>query len=213
VDNASDDGTRNALEQLASRDDRLEVVCAEHNLGWAAGTLAGLERLRPSDTHVLLLNSDTIVGPGWLSKLLWHLERRPDSSFVIPNENPTLDGAARRRARGDATAAITPGTAPVSAPPPDLATVLRTSAEVERRFHRKSQVTAPSGFCLLFSVADLPLVKEYLRDFERYHAGEIDWSAWWSKTGKSCREALDNYVFHARGGSGGYYAYDRDNTP
>jgi GT2 family glycosyltransferase len=71
VDNASSDGTRAYLELLAARDARVRVIRNEENRGFAAAANQGLASARGD--LLLLLNNDTIVPPGWLTRLATHL--------------------------------------------------------------------------------------------------------------------------------------------
>jgi GT2 family glycosyltransferase len=84
VDNGSDDGTPAYLTRLAERDARVRVLLNGRNMGFAPAcnqglTLAGGE-------HLVLLNNDTMVPPGWLSRLLPHL-RNPGVGLVGPVTN------------------------------------------------------------------------------------------------------------------------------
>lgn len=205
IDNRSEDGTAAALDELARGDPRLEVVHLPENRGWATGSLVGLARLRPEDTHVVLLNSDTLVTPGWLAKLLEHHEQQPAPNVVTPVEQPPRPRMRAVRAEP----AIRPGSGqlPGAAPAADL--LLRDADTVEARHRGRCALGTPSGFCLLFARRSQPVVEEYLRDFASFHTGARSWHAWWQAQGTRGVSALDCYVFHARGGSGGYYAYDR----
>jgi GT2 family glycosyltransferase len=205
VDNDSHDGTRDLLAAAAATDPRIEVICASENLGWAGGTLAGLEHLKDSDSHVLLLNSDVIVTPNWLGKLLSHMSLSATDTFVIPDEYPAAAGALGPAAPEQP---IGPGTELAPDPPP-MADILRLSEIVERQNTGVAEPGHPSGFCMLFDRAQLDLVRQYLTDFERYHRGEIDAGELWANANLRCVVARDTYVFHARGGSGGYYRYNR----
>jgi GT2 family glycosyltransferase len=69
VDNASSDGTADYLEALAARSDHVRVLL---NVGFAAAN--NQAAAVASAPHVVLLNNDTIVPPGWLPALLAHLE-------------------------------------------------------------------------------------------------------------------------------------------
>jgi GT2 family glycosyltransferase len=86
VDNASRDGTAVFLEEAASRDARVRVVLNDENRGFAAASNQGLELARGS--HLVLLNNDTIVPPGWLARLLRHLDD-PTVGLVGPVTNRT----------------------------------------------------------------------------------------------------------------------------
>jgi len=73
VDNASTDGTREYLEALSGRLDRVTVVFSDQNLGFATATNLGVDRAHGE--ILVLLNNDTIVPPGWLEPLVSHLAR------------------------------------------------------------------------------------------------------------------------------------------
>jgi GT2 family glycosyltransferase/glycosyltransferase involved in cell wall biosynthesis len=72
VDNASSDGTRDYLQRLPERPSNMRYVLNSANLGFAGGTNVGI-RAAIGD-YILLLNSDTIVTRGWLTRLVRHLE-------------------------------------------------------------------------------------------------------------------------------------------
>jgi GT2 family glycosyltransferase len=71
VDNGSTDGSREYLEGLAKRDARVTLIANEDNRGFPAACNQGLAAARGD--YLVLLNSDTMVAPGWLSGLLSHL--------------------------------------------------------------------------------------------------------------------------------------------
>lgn len=84
VDNGSSDGTTAYLARLAERDARVRVLRNGRNMGFApacnqGAALAGGE-------HIVLLNNDTMVPPGWLPRLLRHL-RNPGVGLVGPVTN------------------------------------------------------------------------------------------------------------------------------
>jgi GT2 family glycosyltransferase len=72
VDNASGDGSREYLEELAGRDARVRLLANAENAGFPAACNQGLAAARGET--LVLLNSDTIVAPGWLSGLESHLD-------------------------------------------------------------------------------------------------------------------------------------------
>jgi GT2 family glycosyltransferase len=71
VDNRSEDGTRAYLAKLADSDARVRVLLNAHNAGFAPACNQGLALAQGE--HLVLLNNDTMVSPGWLSGLLRHL--------------------------------------------------------------------------------------------------------------------------------------------
>jgi GT2 family glycosyltransferase len=84
VDNGSEDGTPAYLAKLGERDARVEVLLNGSNLGFAAACNLGLGLAGAE--HVVLLNNDTMVPPGWLDGLLPHL-RNPGVGLVGPVTN------------------------------------------------------------------------------------------------------------------------------
>ena len=85
VDNGTRDGTSAWLGGAAARDPRLIVIENHDNLGFARATNQGIGRA--SGEYVVLLNDDTLPAPGWLSRLIAHLERDPDLGIVCPVTN------------------------------------------------------------------------------------------------------------------------------
>ena len=112
VDNGSDDGSLEYLLELAERDQRVRVVANRRNLGFPAACNQGLAIARGD--ALVLLNSDTLVAPGWLGRLLAHLDgdrrslvgpvtNRIGNEAEVPVDYETWGGflrAARRRAEG-----------------------------------------------------------------------------------------------------------------
>ncbi|HET9198110.1 MAG TPA: glycosyltransferase family 2 protein [Solirubrobacterales bacterium] len=84
VDNASGDGTRGYLAQLADADARVRVLFNARNMGFAPACNQGLGLAQGE--HLVLLNNDTMVPPGWLGPLLAHL-RDPAVGLVGPVTN------------------------------------------------------------------------------------------------------------------------------
>jgi GT2 family glycosyltransferase len=83
VDNASGDGSREHLEKLAARDARVTLLANDENAGFPAACNQGLAAAR--GRVLVLLNSDTIVPPGWLSRLGSHLEAGADLVGPVTN--------------------------------------------------------------------------------------------------------------------------------
>jgi GT2 family glycosyltransferase len=79
VDNASSDGT---LEAIRRRFPWVRVVSLPRNLGFAAGSNAGLRKMR--GRHALLLNSDARLAPGALARCVAYLDAHPEVGVVGP---------------------------------------------------------------------------------------------------------------------------------
>jgi len=83
VDNASGDGSREYLEELAGRDGRVRLIANEENAGFPTACNQGLAAARGE--VLVLLNSDTIVAPGWLAGLEAHLRAGADLVGPVTN--------------------------------------------------------------------------------------------------------------------------------
>ena len=79
VDNASSDGTQDAIRR---RFPWVQVVSLPRNVGFAAGSNAGLRSLR--GRHALLLNSDARLERGVLARCVAYLDAHPDVGVVGP---------------------------------------------------------------------------------------------------------------------------------
>lgn len=85
VDNGSTDGTLDYLSEYVHRCSNVRVVSNRENLGFAAGNNQGLA-LATGD-YVLLLNNDTVVTDGWLTRMLSVFDRFPETGIVGPVTN------------------------------------------------------------------------------------------------------------------------------
>jgi GT2 family glycosyltransferase len=73
VDNASDDGTSEAVRQLYSS---VHVIQNNHNLRFAGGNNIGIEfALENNADYILLLNNDTVADKNFLSYLIESIEK------------------------------------------------------------------------------------------------------------------------------------------
>jgi GT2 family glycosyltransferase len=84
VDNGSEDGTPAYLTRLAERDARVRVLLNGSNMGFAPACNQGLGLA--GGEHLVILNNDTMVAPGWLEGLLAHL-RNSEVGLVGPVTN------------------------------------------------------------------------------------------------------------------------------
>ena len=82
VDNASTDGTSEAVRREFAE---MELIQNSANLGFAEGNDVGIRHaLAHGAEHVLVLNNDTVVDPGFLAPLLEEAARRPDAGALSP---------------------------------------------------------------------------------------------------------------------------------
>ncbi|MDA8219785.1 MAG: glycosyltransferase [Dehalococcoidales bacterium] len=82
VDNASTDRTVDYLRAYAATREHVRVIANSANRGFAAGNNQALSIARGD--YVLLLNNDTIVTPGWLSRMLAAFQTHPQTGVVGP---------------------------------------------------------------------------------------------------------------------------------
>jgi GT2 family glycosyltransferase len=85
VDNASTDGTVELIEGYKNHHKNIVLIRNGSNLGFAAANNIGV-RTSNSD-FLVLLNNDTIVTPGWLHRLLFHLNKNTSTGMVGPVTN------------------------------------------------------------------------------------------------------------------------------
>lgn len=83
VDNGANPDTRGAVERPRGLSVRWERTGA--NIGFAAAVNRGAARLTAE--YLVLLNDDTVVGPGCIARLVSHLEAEPMLGLVCPVTN------------------------------------------------------------------------------------------------------------------------------
>lgn len=85
VDNASADGTRAYLEELQKEHDNITLVLNETNTGFSGGNNQGIQA--SDGDYVVLLNNDTVVTRGWLTRLVNHIEADSSIGMIGPTTN------------------------------------------------------------------------------------------------------------------------------
>jgi GT2 family glycosyltransferase/acetyltransferase-like isoleucine patch superfamily enzyme/2-polyprenyl-3-methyl-5-hydroxy-6-metoxy-1,4-benzoquinol methylase/Flp pilus assembly protein TadD len=85
VDNGSNNETIEYFQQYNDVRDHVQVIFNGGNRGFAAGNNQGLALARGE--YVLLLNNDTVVTDGWLSRMLAIFDNYPDVGLVGPMSN------------------------------------------------------------------------------------------------------------------------------
>src|SRR5262249_22448276 len=85
VDNASSDGTPEYLSGVTREFPGLRVILNQKNVGFAA---ANNQALREATGEILvLLNNDTVVPRGWLTRMIRHLHQDPSIGLIGPVTN------------------------------------------------------------------------------------------------------------------------------
>lgn len=85
VDNGSNDGTRDYLKTIARGRPNVRLIFNERNLGFAAGCNQGMAIARGE--FILLLNNDTVLTEGWLTRMLRPMRQDPTIGAVGPKSN------------------------------------------------------------------------------------------------------------------------------
>ncbi len=85
VDNASTDGTVEALQAYQATGPAFHLLRQSQNTGFTGGNNIGMRFARTlGATYALLLNQDTVVTPGWLDRLVAVMDTRPDVAAAQP---------------------------------------------------------------------------------------------------------------------------------
>ncbi|MDR5702659.1 MAG: glycosyltransferase family 2 protein [Thermofilaceae archaeon] len=85
VDNGSDDGTEQYLQELAKTNPRVTVIRNPENVGFPVACNQGMARAKGD--AILILNNDTIVSEGWLRRLHRCLASESNVGLVGPVSN------------------------------------------------------------------------------------------------------------------------------
>lgn len=180
VDDASDPVTAAWLcQQAAVHPDWITLQRHNENLGFLASCNRAME-LGNSD-YALLLNSDVLVSPGWLERLLACAESDPRIAAVNPLSN-RADNIDLPMAPGASYLAMNEY----------LAT------ERRGRYH---DVVTGVGFCLLLRRSALRQVGLFDPIYERGYCEESDLCMKLTAAGFRTIVAEDVYVYHRGGGS------------
>ncbi len=133
IDDASPEPDLVAALQALARRKRIRLVRLPENRGFPAAANAGLRACAPRDA--VLLNSDTLVPPGWLDRLRASAYAAPDIGTVTPLSNDATILSYPDRDGGN--------------PIPDLAATAATDALAERaNGDAVADIPTGVGFCL-----------------------------------------------------------------
>lgn len=90
IDNGSSDGSAEELQRLAGLVPHVRAFLNDHNAGFGPGNNQGLREA--TGDILVLLNNDTMVPRGWLTRLARHLEN-PEIGLLGPASNRTCNEA------------------------------------------------------------------------------------------------------------------------
>jgi hypothetical protein len=182
VDNHSNDGSVEAARRWRG----VRVIALDANVGFARANNIGLRAT--SSVNVLLLNSDTIVPPGAIDRLVATLDREPDVAIVGPR---LVDGSGR--------AELSFGR--MIGPLNELRQKrLARSAAVDRLTRERQYPDWVSGACLLVRRADAEAVGGLDERFFMY-TEDVDFCAAVRARGRRVLFTPEVEIVHLRGRS------------
>ncbi len=189
VEDASPDAALVAALGEMARAGRIRLLRQARNTGFPGAANAGLRAAAGRD--VVLLNSDTLVAPGWLERLRAAAHSAPDIGSVTPLSNDATICSYPSREKANAV--------------PGLAEVRRT-ARLAASANGGEVVDIPTGhgFCLYLRrdcLADVGLLREDL--FAQGYGEENEFCMRASRRGWRHVAAAGAYVGHVGGSSFG----------
>jgi GT2 family glycosyltransferase/glycosyltransferase involved in cell wall biosynthesis len=90
VDNASQDGTLEYLDEISARQKNVQIISNKQNEGFARGNNQGARAAKGE--YLVFLNNDTVVTHGWLTRLIEHLQD-PSIGLIGPVTNSASNEA------------------------------------------------------------------------------------------------------------------------
>lgn len=187
VDDASDAVTNKLLQEITEANkEKITLLTNRKNRGFAATVNRGIKEFELTTKYTVLLNSDVIVTPYWLTKMVVALNSNPRNKIVNPVTNNT--------------AVINVGMSPGYS-------YVTMNDVLERTAARTYPEIMPTGFCFLVPntlFAAIGYMDESYANFGEetdFWMRTITWSD--GKTFDRWRSVLadDTYVFHQRGAS------------
>ncbi|RLT39122.1 MAG: glycosyltransferase, partial [Chloroflexi bacterium] len=197
VDDGSDPPTRDFLADFASQQSHTTRLRRDEASGYTFAANRGLRHSRAS--FVVLLNSDTIVTPGWLDRLIACAESDSNIGIVGPLSNT---------ASYQSIPALSAGGDWAENPLPAGYDVDRWAEEIAARSPRLyPAMPLLNGFCLLIRRAVIEAIGYFDEDaFGAGYGEENDYCLRARAAGWGLALADDAYVFHAQSRS---YSHSR----
>ena len=188
IDDASTDpAIRPLLEAFVRRHPRARLLVNPANLGFVGTVNRGLAEARG---HVVLLNSDALVPPGWLSRLMAPILTDPSVGSVTPlsSDAEIFSAPVECRAR--------------SLGPDEALAADRIAGRLD---WRRAQADAPVGvgFCMAMARPWLDRVPGFDPVFGRGYGEEVDWCRRTAALGARHIGLGSLYVEHRSGSSFG----------
>jgi GT2 family glycosyltransferase len=176
IDNGSTDGTVQYLKTVQNS----TIITNKENKGFAGGCNQGLKIARGK--FIVLLNNDTVVPIGWLSRMIWWLEKDPAIGIVGPKSNMVLSEQAIQ---------------PVAYNPRNLEQIEQFAAQWSKKWFRTGyKVSRISGFCMVFRKELVDIIGGFDQRFFPGNSEDIDFSIRTRISGKKLWVANDIFIHH-----------------
>ena len=179
VDDSGDPDHQARLARTAGDDDRFQILTNDRNVGYVQSCIRGMSR---STAHyIVLLNSDTVVTPTWLERLVRCAESDPRIAIVNPITNES----------GNTSVRMAPGL--------NVLTMARRVAALSKQ--RYPDITTAVGMCMLVRRSALEQFGGFDPIFEGAYCEESDLCMRLTEAGLRVVAADDAFVYHKGNGS------------
>jgi GT2 family glycosyltransferase/glycosyltransferase involved in cell wall biosynthesis len=179
LDDGSDDFTREVIRGYAAKDSRIQLLVNAENLGFVGTANRGMQ-FSDAD-YVVLLNSDTVMSPGWLGKLVAVAQSDPRIGMVNPLSNEFVN---------------------LSVPMAPGASFLAMNELLEGHGPEGAfDIVTAVGYCLLIRRKALQELGYFDEVFGRGYCEDTDLHMRFTTHGWRVVAAPDTYVYHLGHGS------------
>ena len=194
INDASPEPALTAYCQELANEQSVQLVEHDENRGFVRSVNAGIERTAERD--VVILNSDTEVPPGWLTRLSAAAEQTPAAASITPFSN-------------NATICSYPHFCADNALPDGLSLEEVDALFAAANAGRITEIPTGVGFCMYLRRAAIDDVGLFdATAFGRGYGEENDWCLRATEKGWKHLLATDVFVYHAGGASFGSEASD-----
>lgn len=194
INDASPEPALTAYCQELTNEQSVQLVEHDENRGFVRSVNAGIERTAERD--VVILNSDTEVPPGWLTRLSAAAEQTPAAASITPFSN-------------NATICSYPHFCADNALPDGLSLEEVDALFAAANAGRITEIPTGVGFCMYLRRAAIDDVGLFdATAFGRGYGEENDWCLRATEKGWKHLLATDVFVYHAGGASFGSEASD-----
>ena len=194
INDASPEPALTAYCQELANEQSVQLVEHDENRGFVRSVNAGIERTAERD--VVILNSDTEVPPGWLTRLSAAAEQTPAAASITPFSN-------------NATICSYPHFCADNALPDGLSLEEVDALFAAANAGRITEIPTGVGFCMYLRRAAIDDVGLFdATAFGRGYGEENDWCLRATEKGWKHLLATDVFVYHSGGASFGSEASD-----